>query len=424
MIGLMVVLVVVGLSAGLAVFASRMKHNDDGNATQTTTPSPTPLPLPPSEYSKITALDVNIGHSNLHRRLVVWQDSNDNLIAHNSSAHEKARVYKIGDKISDRSRQIPNAMPGTDLAAAPDDQGVIHLFYVSDDGSTVIRLTQDGEGDWVSQGELVQVSKGSSLSATWHQSDKDDGVVVLAYVNSDGAVSFQISPEPGFDEWKTFEPDEFKDMSSSGWQNADITIASGAFSLVNRLGPSLADWAGLHVILEGSDTVVVAECTVEKHTMSACYHSNTSFPRRLPIDMTLLAGTTALTLLCVGYDGEPIPIVSHPTYLEWSRLRPGNGSSPTLDGFLVLENYKSSLLYHRLIPRVPDPEPTGGTTVYHSDVETQEVIDREIDAIAVTERRALFARSGAKIFEFRLRDEEWEIWREVDTVMSEKEAEK
>ncbi|KAL6853101.1 hypothetical protein ACO1O0_007654 [Amphichorda felina] len=337
-IGLIVMLVVVGLSAGLAVFAIRMRHNDDGNAAQTSTPSATPLPLSPSEYSKIAAVDVNIGRSGLHRRLVVWQDSNDALIAHNSSAHDKARVYRIGDKFNDRSGSILNAMPGTDLAATPDDQGAIHLFYVSDDGSTVIRLTQDGEGDWVSQGELVQVSRGSSLSATWHQSDKDRGVVVLAYVNPDGAVSFQISPEPGFDEWKTFEPDEFKDMSR--------------------------------------------------------------------------------------YDGEPIPIVSHPTYLEWSRLRPGNGSSPTLDGFLALENYKSSLLYHRLIPRVPDPEPTGGTTVYYSDVETQEVIDREIDAIAVTDERALFARSGTKIFEFRLRDEEWEIWREVDTTMPDNEAEK
>lgn len=89
-----------------------------------------------------------------------------------------------------------------------------------------------------------------------------------------------------------------------------------------------------------------------------------------------------------------------------------------LDGFLTLESYKSSLLYHRVIPRIPDPQPTGGTTVYHSDVETREVIDRAIHAMAVTDGRALFARSGTKVLGFRYRDDDWEIWREVETIIS------
>lgn len=279
-IGLTALVIVVGLSVGLAIFAIKMRHNTTAEVSTTaptSTPSPTPLPLPPSTRSNLGAVDINFGRADLHRRLVIWQDSTDALVVRESTQDNKTRTSRI----SKGSDKIPDAMSGTPLAAAADDEGVTHLFYVSDDESTVIHLTQSGEG-WTSQGELGQVFKGSSLSATWHKSRMDgEGVVVLAYVNTGGQVSLKVSPEPGFDEWRSFEPDEFKTMS--GWGSANIAVTSGLFTGVSRVGPGLAaDWVGLNVVLEGRDAAEVVECTVVKRNISGCYRYENSFSRGLP----------------------------------------------------------------------------------------------------------------------------------------------
>lgn len=82
---------------------------------------------------------------------------------------------------------------------------------------------------------------------------------------------------------------------------------------------------------------------------------------------------------------------------------------------MTLDKSTLSLLDHRFVPRVPEPSPSGAATNYHSDMETHEVIGRDIDAIAMTDERVLFARSGTEIFELELLDGEWKTVREVDT---------
>lgn len=86
----------------------------------------------------------------------------------------------------------------------------------------------------------------------------------------------------------------------------------------------------------------------------------------------------------------------------------------------------SNLLDHRVRPDARVRHPSDVTTVYYGDMETHEVlVDREVHAMTTTDRRALFARLGTRLFELGLSndDGEWEILGEVDTVLSEDEGE-
>lgn len=88
-------------------------------------------------------------------------------------------------------------------------------------------------------------------------------------------------------------------------------------------------------------------------------------------------------------------------------------------GFLALEGEQSAASDYRYVPSVPEPSPTGGVTVYHSDMEAYEVTVEKAQAMAMTDERALFVRSGDALLELGLQNGEWALVREVDTRISE-----
>jgi hypothetical protein len=415
-----------------------------GTPSATTSPGPTI-----SKRSNLAAVDTTTNDTDLdHHRLIVWQDIDNALVAR-SAARGRDSVYMISGHVSDGNGlrvDIPKAQPGTPLAAASDAAGDIHVFYVSEEHHTIIHLVLERgweQRDWVYKGEVVNVSPRSSLSATLHQNGEDttSAVVVLGYTDLENEVCFKISPpmgpkdsSPWAGDWTTFRPDVFKTLDRDHGDSRAISIASGIqVPADDAPHPGPGDYAGLHVVLEGWDAALVVECAVYGDNMSGCYHSEQYFSG-IASEPSISMNPTPASSLTVeaGYKSGPVPIHSHPTWLSWSRSpRSPNGTPPILHGFLTLEgggsdDADSKFLDHRvrLDARVRHPSDT--TTVYYGDMETHKVlVGREVQAMAITDRRALFVRSGTRLFELGLNsdDEEWEILGEVDTTLSEEDGE-
>lgn len=84
-----------------------------------------------------------------NRRLLLWQDDSGDLIATDWTAQGTLR-YRIRDRI-DLTQNKP--LKGTPLAAASDDAGVIHVFYLST-GDKIGYIFHPPTGDWKSGGVL------------------------------------------------------------------------------------------------------------------------------------------------------------------------------------------------------------------------------------------------------------------------------
>ena len=88
-------------------------------------------------------------------------------------------------------------------------------------------------------------------------------------------------------------------------------------------------------------------------------------------------------------------------------------------GFVTMEGKQSAASDYRYVPSVPEPSPTGGVTVYHSDMKAYDVTAEKVQAMAMTDERALFVRSGDALLELGLENGEWALVREVDIRISE-----
>lgn len=117
----------------------------------------------------------------------------------------------------------------------------------------------------------------------------------------------------------------------------------------------------------------------------------------------------------------PIPISSHPNSLAWSQLRLSDDTPAVLYGFLTLDETNSKLLDHRVVQREKSANPTGGPSEYLSDMETRHVTNKDIDAVAMTEMRAVIVRSGQQLFELDLKNEDWSVRVEIIPISAEEE---
>ncbi|PHH62807.1 hypothetical protein CDD81_6699 [Ophiocordyceps australis] len=145
----------------------------------------------------------------LHRRIVVWQDSESNLIATEwSSTGGAMSTYRIADKLPS---PVADAKHGTPLAMAIGDSGV-HVFFV-DTQDWIVHLSESTPGNWnltrVSQGQKnIVAAKYSTLSAGFHRGPDDVEILCIAFE----------SPRQELQLAMTDEPDE-----SSRWHVVDVT---------------------------------------------------------------------------------------------------------------------------------------------------------------------------------------------------------
>ncbi|CAG9941669.1 unnamed protein product [Clonostachys rosea f. rosea IK726] len=384
------------------------------SSSPSSSPSPSPSLLPPSLFntSNIAAVNVNIGPSNLHRRLIVWQDQDANIIAHDS-ANGKSKVYRVDDKLAEKGVK---ARSGTHLAAAADGSGAIHVFYITSDGDksgdetpSVSHLVQREAGEWESRGQQVDVTGDSSLSATWHQSGNETKAVVLGFQSPENKICMLLLGDGNADA----EPDreivdvtQLLNLDTDGWSAIGLSIASGV-PLGSTSDRNKTGIMGVYVLMEGEDEALVAECSI----------GNSSKSSNAPKECRWLDG------VFTNADGEPIEISSHPTQLAWTLVGPGADVPPIIHGFLTLSAEGSAIDDHRLVEGFDDSKRAEAATTTlateaRSTMVSYKVEEAEIEAMAMTDERTLLVRAGTRLFEFSFVDGGWQDRREIETVLS------
>ena len=218
-----------------------------------------------STLSRISALDISSGS----RRYIFWQDTDKHLVT-SQFGGRRNETYRIVDKITDVGGEKP-AQPkhGTPLAAADDETGALHVFYLGAKDNAIHQLTRLADGDWMAtqvlhRGDALRAAPNSALSATWHRSDQFDGtrsrLVALAWQDDHLRVKTVMTEDPT-------DPD--------GWSISDLNTRMGvdvgrgarddrgiAVSSGNLDGETLDRRASLFVAVEGDDAVMLWNCSV------------------------------------------------------------------------------------------------------------------------------------------------------------------
>ncbi|KAK7210855.1 hypothetical protein V2G26_018033 [Clonostachys chloroleuca] len=378
-------------------------------------PSPSLLSPSLSNTSNIVAVDVNMGPSDLHRRLIVWQDQDANIIARDS-ANGKSKVYCVNDKLAEKGVK---ARSGTHLAAAADGSGAIHVFYIASDGdeggdktTSVSHLVQREAGQWESRGQQVDVTGDSSLSATWHQSGNGTQAVVLGFQSPKNKICMLLLG----DEYEDSESDggiidvtQLLDLDTDGWSAIGLSIASGvplgSTNNRNKIGV-----VGVYLLMEGENEALVAECFIINSPKSGNAESECRWSEGV----------------FTNADGEPVAISSHPTQLAWTLVGPGTGVPSTIHGFLTLSAEGSMIDDHRLVEEFDDSkraevETTTSAAEARSTMVSYKVEEAEIEAMAMADERTLLVRAGTRLFEFSFVGGVWQDRREIETVLSARE---
>ncbi|CAH0003718.1 unnamed protein product [Clonostachys byssicola] len=381
-------------------------------SSSSSSPSPSLLPHSLSNISNLAAVDVNIGPSNLHRRLIVWQDQDANIIARDS-ANGKSKVYRINDKLAEKGAK---AKSGTHLTAAADGSGAIHVFYITSDGdgdgdetTSVSHLVQRQAGEWESKGKQVDVTGDSSLSATWHQSGSGTQAVVLGFQSPKNKICMLLLGDgyaDGDSDEETIDVTGLLNLDTDGWSAIGLSIASG-IPLGSTSNRNKTDVVGLYVLMEGEDEALVAECSIIDSSKSGNTQSECRW----------------LDGVFTNAAGEPIQISSHPTQLAWTLVHPSTDIPPTIRGFLTLGARGSRIDDHRLVEEYDESKrseagTTTSATEARSTMVSYKVEEAEIEAMAMADERTLLVRAGTRLFEFSFVDGEWQDRREIETVLS------
>ncbi|CAH0055161.1 unnamed protein product [Clonostachys solani] len=394
---------------------SSTSTSSSSTQTSSSSSSPSPSLLPPSlsNISNIAAVDITLGPSNLHRRLIVWQDQDANIIARDS-ANGKSKVYRVSDKLAEKGIK---AKSGTHLAAAADGSGAIHVFYVAsdrdgdgDETTSVSHLVQREAGEWESRGQQVDVTGDSSLSATWHQSGNGTQAVLLGFQSPENEICLLVLGDGnGADSGEEIiDVTQLLNLDTDGWSAIGLSIASGV-PLGSTSNRNKTGEVGVYVLMEGEDEALVAECSINDSSKSGNAGSECRW----------------LEGVFTNADGEPVEISNHPTQLTWTLLHPSTDVPPTIHGFLTLGAEGSTIDDHRLVEEFDDSkraeaETTTSATEARSTMVSYEVEEADIEAMAMTDERTLLVRAGTRLFEFSFVDGGWQDRREIETVLSAK----
>lgn len=229
-----------------------------------------------SKNSNFAAVDVVNAPASLQRRLIIWQDEEDNLVVRDSSDGDTA-VTHIGAFIP----ELPKGKMGTPLAAAADDKGQVHIFYITNDSETH-HISQQDLDQWTDKGTpKSSIPASSKLAAVWHESSNDTKLLTLTLIydwrgeKSDKPTSTDIffSADYG-DSWDYVQPDAFKNITVPAEGECGFSVVSGiAWSDDgdDMEEPQAGEYAGLHVMTEGEENIQLVECEFEGNSFTGCY---------------------------------------------------------------------------------------------------------------------------------------------------------
>ncbi|PFH62590.1 hypothetical protein XA68_12842 [Ophiocordyceps unilateralis] len=172
------------LTSATGALSSQTKPSSS-STLKSVTAAETPLVIfTVSEKSRLASVYLENEQEKLHRRLLVWQDDNSDLIVTEWSVDNKSR-YRLRDKLSST---MPDAKLGSPLAMTASSSGAVHLFFL-DTQNAVSHVFQPAAGVWErsalskSNGPVV-ASGPSPLSTAWHRTKDGIEVLGLAYANS------------------------------------------------------------------------------------------------------------------------------------------------------------------------------------------------------------------------------------------------
>ena len=371
-----------------------------------------------STRSKIAAVDVLRGPSSLQRRLIVWQDEGDNLIARDS-AEGNSTVYNINSEHAD----LPIATRETSLTAAVDDEGAVHVFFL-DDEKNVQHIAQSEARDWKAYDSVTQISGESSLAATWHDNANDTALLVLALYDSTGRGKTQqgrngfflwVSADRG-ESWDYEKPGVFNDANHDSDNGTyGLAIASGiAFDQDNDDEPEEGDVAGLHVILQSERGILAYECLFDGDSLEDCWENERQF-------LVWDADTG---------ESKPISIESHPTHLSFSRKLSSSSSTPAkIYGLFRHSSGGGGLSEYRYVRDI-EGESSGGTTELHESMEVSVIFWNSRDepsvraAASIDDRTLIVARGDGLseiVYDVDGDDSHWDSVGLIDTSLTEDE---
>ncbi|PHH77518.1 hypothetical protein CDD82_3473 [Ophiocordyceps australis] len=321
----------------------------------------------------------------LYRRIVVWQDSESNLIATEwSSTGGATSTYRIADKLAS---SMADAKHGTPLAMAIGDSGV-HVFFV-DTQDWIVHLSESAPGNWtftrVLQGpKNIVAAKYSTLSAGFHRGPDDVEILCIAFE----------SPQQKLQLAMTDEPDE-----SSRWHIVDVTplprsvpgqADTSCFSLAVNWPSGQDDKNALMMAVLGRDGLAAWRCLTDQWPPQTgarpCEEMKKAFQDN---------------------KGQKFKSSPPPQQLAWIR-HDGKVYKRAVDGSSELSLVSLDGSGHITDDRIkPDLARDSGPRLKTSD---------PFLAISTTDEGLLFATSTDKISVYRL-DEDEQKWQLVESLM-------
>jgi hypothetical protein len=242
----------------------------------------------------VAAIDVNFGPTRLHRRVVVWQDEDRQLVV-SDSGYGTTNLYAIREKL--QGDVIGNPIEGTPIDGTADDTGAVHVFYLHQenedkDEAIVGHLIQYEMGEWAVGSLKLRASPESFLSSAWHANESDSSLVLGYQSAESGEVELILSRRPR---------DNFSDSNS--WHSINMHDTLGLFSIhqdnhghalisgvlydgesdeENSAEPPMSSTSpALHLALEGYQQITVAECSfaydIEGSPEARCLWLNRTF---------------------------------------------------------------------------------------------------------------------------------------------------
>lgn len=376
--------------------------------TMTPLASPSPSPSPILSSSNLASVYVDGENSKDIWGLLVWQDGAGSLSYMNSASDPKSQI-----RVEESLKDTPKAKKGTPMAAAVDDTGSAHVFYLDENDIVSHIFMKSASSSWkrggLSAGDKRTAAHGkSTLSAAFHHGEHDTNVVVLSYQDPDSNLQLTMSEDPETDEgWYTVDFASFMGRHRAGdWGGVGHAIAG---DWQNKRQDSDGSFSGLLMAVEESEKITPWECSVDFHA------SSTKHVECHALDRAFIGRQAILQMLCQSLrdvvngannicnpdsDGRGVSLPSRTTQVAWIRTGHGKSKAPAqtlpYEFALLYLDSEGSIQENRVgvdISRVPGP----GFNV-----------DMVFDSLATNANKTVYAKSGSDVVVFGLDADGWQ----------------
>ncbi|KFA55397.1 hypothetical protein S40293_10989 [Stachybotrys chartarum IBT 40293] len=233
-------------------------------------------PQPISTGSSLAASYVTTGLAEANRRLIVWQDEDDQLVVHEDA--DGRSLYRISDKLPSLRDTVRRNTP---LSLVEDDIGNAHLFYLDIDGQ-IRHLVQPAAAYWrqydmLIKDDLITPHEMSPLSATFHETKGQDSMLVLAYLSTDRQLRLVLSQNPqDEDSWRVHET---QGLVVAETDPVGLAMVSGWH---DTTGDAVTEDRSLFIAVQGEDEVLPFECNNVRIERFGCLWMNETFAGKSP----------------------------------------------------------------------------------------------------------------------------------------------